>query len=225
MEATAISLGTLSYTITGQTGDSNSLNTLTISGAPAGAILSDGTHNHTSAGTGDLIDVSTWTLSSLKITPTNDANFTPDNARPQPEKDADGNISTSTTATEVVTVNPTAPTESWAATATGVENAAISAGCPDLHHHQPDRRYQQPEHPDDQRRAERPRRWRRWRRRSQCHLHWCADQRGAGWTFNEALKVTPDNNDLNFTLTATATEKDGDGDISTTRNRRRVRNR
>ena len=123
VEAAPIGLGALTVTFTG--GDT--LNTLTISGAPAGAILSDG-HGHTatSTGTSQQIDVSAWILSSLTVTPANDTNFTL--TATATGNDAGGNVSTATTAIEAVTVDPTAPTETWAPTATGVEGAPIVLG-------------------------------------------------------------------------------------------------
>ena len=108
---TNISLGTLTDTITGQTGDSNSLNTLTISGVPSGAILSDGTNHVTSDGS-TPINVKGWTLSSLTVDTSHatipDGNF--QLTATATEKDGDSDISTQATATESVTVTPTAPT-------------------------------------------------------------------------------------------------------------------
>jgi hypothetical protein len=108
VQGTSIALGTLGETVTSQTGDSNTPNTLTISGAPAGAVLTDGHgHTHTSAGTADAIDVSGWTLSGLTITPTGDPNFML--TATATEKDADGDISSASTAVEAVNVNPKPP--------------------------------------------------------------------------------------------------------------------
>ena len=59
----------------------------------------------------------------LTITPANDTNFTLSIAAT--EKDAEGNISATTNATESVTVNPLAPTVSPVAE-TGVEGQAIA---------------------------------------------------------------------------------------------------
>ena len=71
-EGTSIALGTLSAAVGSLPGDSNSLSTLTISGAPAGAVLSDGHgHSHKSSGVTDAFDVSGRTLSSLSITTAN----------------------------------------------------------------------------------------------------------------------------------------------------------
>src|SRR5262249_27419080 len=75
VEGTAIALGTLATTITGQAGDANTLNTLTISGAPSGAVLTDG-HGHSATSDGSTpIDVAGWHLSTLTITPTNAVDF------------------------------------------------------------------------------------------------------------------------------------------------------
>src|SRR6202008_361470 len=76
VEGAAIALN-LGATVNGLAGDGNSLSTLTLSGAPAGAWFSDSHgHTHTSSGTSDAFDVHDWNLSSLSVTPTNDANFT-----------------------------------------------------------------------------------------------------------------------------------------------------
>ncbi|WJR77825.1 Ig-like domain-containing protein [Bradyrhizobium sp. NP1] len=123
-----ISLAALSETITGQTGDSNVGNTLTISGVPQGAVLSDG-HGHSAIGNGTAIDVSAWTLSSLTIDTTGASvptgNFTL--TATATEKDAEGNVSAATSVSEQVIVNPTAPTLTWAASASGTETV-ISLG-------------------------------------------------------------------------------------------------
>jgi hypothetical protein len=121
VENTAIALN-LWVTVTGQSGDSNSLATLNLSGATAGTILSDGIHTHIFTGPGDTFDIHSWDLSKLTIKPAGDANFTLTIAAT--EQDAQGNLSTTTTATEQVTVNPSAPTLAPVA-ASGVENTAL----------------------------------------------------------------------------------------------------
>ena len=68
-------------------------------------------------------DASTY----IKITPTNDANFTLQLAATA--KDAEGNMSTTTVATEAVTVNPLAPTVAPVA-ASGIEGQAIAIDQP-----------------------------------------------------------------------------------------------
>jgi hypothetical protein len=67
-------------------------------------------------------NIAAWTLTSLKITPANAAEFTLSIAAT--EKDAQGNLSTTVTASETVTINPVAPT--LAAAATGVEGSPIA---------------------------------------------------------------------------------------------------
>ena len=119
---TEIALGSLAETITGASGDNNSPNTLTISGAPRGVVLSDGVHTATSDGHA-AINISAWNLSCLTANTSGasvpDGNFTL--TATATEKDADSNVSTATTATEQVTVNPTAPTLTWAAQVSGTE--------------------------------------------------------------------------------------------------------
>src|SRR5207253_731424 len=95
-------------TVNGAAGDSNSLSSLVVSAIPVGAVLSDGHGNSFTATAGNTsVDVHNWNLSSLTITPANDANFTLGIAATA--KDAEGNLSTTTSGTELVTVNPTAP--------------------------------------------------------------------------------------------------------------------
>ena len=108
--------------VNGRPGDSNSLATLTISGATAGAVLTDGINTHTFSGPGDTFDIHGWNLATLTIKPASDANFTLTVAAT--EKDADGNLSTTTT-TEPVTVSPTAPTV-IANAVSGIEDGPIA---------------------------------------------------------------------------------------------------
>src|SRR5206468_60147 len=76
-EGAAITLGTLAATINGLTGDSNSLQSLVVSAIPVGATFSDGSgHRFTAIFPYTSLFRSGWTLSSLRVTPTNDANFT-----------------------------------------------------------------------------------------------------------------------------------------------------
>src|SRR2546423_10896920 len=63
-------------------------------------------------------NVGGWTLSSLRVTPTNDANFTL--TATATTLDADGNTSTASI-TEAVTVNPLTPTLTWAASTPSTE--------------------------------------------------------------------------------------------------------
>src|ERR1700682_4355951 len=116
----ALSLGT---TVNGLAGDANSLATLVVSAVPLGATLSDGTHTFTASAGNTSVDVHSWNLASLAITPANDANFTLSVAATT--RDAEGNLSTTTTATEAVTVNPLAPTLAPLATS-GLEGASIA---------------------------------------------------------------------------------------------------
>ncbi|TPK70433.1 hypothetical protein, partial [Mesorhizobium sp. B2-4-17] len=114
VEGTAIHLGTLAAS------DVAGIASLVVSGIPVGATLTDGTASHAFTATSGLtsIDVHTWNLSTLSITPPNDANF----SLSAVATDGSGN---STTATEAVAVNPLAATLAPAA-ASGVEGAAIA---------------------------------------------------------------------------------------------------
>ncbi|MDR3663627.1 MAG: hypothetical protein P4L86_25120, partial [Mycobacterium sp.] len=211
---TQVTLGNLGESITGQTGDSNAANTLTISGAPAGVVLSDGLggHHATSDGT-TAIDVSSWTLSSLSADTSGATvpagNFTL--TATATEVDGEGNVSSATTASEIVTVNPTAPTVTWTATVSGIENAPVALGS--------DLAVAIASQTGDSNTLN--------------TLTISGVPSGAvlsdatktvtsdgstainveGWTLS-SLTVTP-TNDTNFTLTATATEKDANGDVST----------
>ena len=104
-------------------GDSNSLATLTISAIPVGATLSDGVNTFTATTGLTSVSVLGWSLSSLTITPVNDANFSLSVSATQ--KDSQGQLSAATTATEAVTVNPLAPTLAPVAV-TGVEGSPIA---------------------------------------------------------------------------------------------------
>ncbi len=88
-------------------GDSNSLATLTISAIPVGATLSDGVKTFTATTVSTSVSVLGWSLSSLTITPLNDANFSLSVSATQ--MDSQGQLSTATTATEAITVNPPPP--------------------------------------------------------------------------------------------------------------------
>src|SRR5205085_1623506 len=104
-------------------GDANSLAALVVSAIPVGATLSDGSHSFTATAGSTSVDVHTWNLAGLAITPTNDANFSLSIAATA--RDAEGNLSTTTTASETVTVNPLAPTLAPVAE-TGLEGSAIA---------------------------------------------------------------------------------------------------
>src|SRR5438067_1931861 len=128
-EGAAVTLGALAATVNGLAGDGNSLQSLLVSGIPIGATLSDGSgHSFTASAGNTTVNVGGWTLSSLRVTPTNDANFTL--TATATTLDADGNTSTASI-TEAVTVNPLTPTVSWAASTPGTEGAAITLGALD----------------------------------------------------------------------------------------------
>ncbi len=85
-------------------GDSNSLATLTISAIPVGATLSDGVNAFTATTGHTSVSVLGWSLSSLAVTPLTGANFSLSVSATQ--MDSQGQLSTATTATEAITVNP-----------------------------------------------------------------------------------------------------------------------
>src|SRR5438105_4084580 len=98
----------LGETDNGAAGDSKRLYWLVVSAIPVGAMLSDvfsSRRRHTSSTRDWSSDVCSSDL--LTITPANDANFTLGIAATA--KDAEGNLSTTTSGTELVTVNSTAP--------------------------------------------------------------------------------------------------------------------
>src|SRR5205807_1349570 len=95
----------------------------TISAIPVGATLSDGSHSFTATAGNTSVDVHGWNLAGLAITPTSDANFSLSIAATA--RDADGNLSTTTTASETVTVTPLAPTLAPVAE-TGLEGSPIA---------------------------------------------------------------------------------------------------
>src|SRR5207245_1108054 len=104
-------------------GDANALATLVVSAIPLGAVLSDGTHTFTATAGNSSVDVHAWNLASLSITPSNASNFTLSVAATA--RDGEGNLSTTTSASESISVNPLAPTLAPAA-ASGLEGAAIA---------------------------------------------------------------------------------------------------
>src|SRR5205823_4577568 len=68
-EGNAITLGTLTASANGFAGDTNTINSVVISGIPVGDTLSDGNgHSFTATGSTTSTTVTNWTLSSLKIT-------------------------------------------------------------------------------------------------------------------------------------------------------------
>ncbi|HEY2211850.1 MAG TPA: VCBS domain-containing protein, partial [Bradyrhizobium sp.] len=83
------------------------LNSLLISNVPIGATLSDGHGNTFTASAGNTsVDVATWTLSGLSLTPTNDTNFSLTFF-------ASGSDGLATTLSKPITVKPLPPSISW----------------------------------------------------------------------------------------------------------------
>ncbi len=126
IEGSALALN-LGISLNGLSGDGNALYSVTISGIPVGATLSNSHHDTLTISGGSITfnasQLINGVLSGLTITPPNDANFALTVAAT--EKDAEGNLSTITTNTEAVIVNPLAPTVAPAAK-TGVEGSAIA---------------------------------------------------------------------------------------------------
>ena len=123
VEGTAIALD-LGTTVNGLTDDTNSLSSLMVSAIPVGAILSDDQGNTFTAIAGTTsVDVHSWDLSHLTITPADAANFSL--SVTATTQDAEGNLSIPVTNTEAVTVTPEAPTVSPVAES-GVEGTAIA---------------------------------------------------------------------------------------------------
>src|SRR5208337_2866931 len=122
VEGSTIALN-LGVTVNGLSGDSNSLASLVVSAIPVGATLSDGSgHSFTASAGSTSVDVHSWTLPGLKITPANDANLALNVAATS----TDGtDLSSTTTAIETVTVSPLAPTVAPVA-GSGVEGSAIA---------------------------------------------------------------------------------------------------
>ncbi len=129
--ALGIAVNTLSEA--GANGDlpgDNAIKSVSISGLPAGATLSDGTSTNTATvPSSGVVNVTGWNYSGLQVTTTGDQNFTI--SITATEADSEGNLSSVTTTPEVVVVNPAQPTATWADGATGVsgvEGATISLG-------------------------------------------------------------------------------------------------
>jgi VCBS repeat-containing protein len=102
IEGTAIVLGAITATVNSLPGHSDSVQSLVVSGIPAGAVLTDGTNSFMATSGSTSIDVKSWNLSNLKITPPNDTNFT----LTVTATDQDANTAS---ASELVTVAPLAP--------------------------------------------------------------------------------------------------------------------
>jgi Bacterial Ig-like domain len=118
IEGTTIALGAITATVNSLPDHSDSVQSLVVSGIPAGAVLTDGTNSFMATSGNTLIDVRSWNLSNLKITPPNDTNFT----LTVTATDQDANTAS---ASELVTVAPPAPYLSPVA-ARGNEGTAIA---------------------------------------------------------------------------------------------------
>jgi hypothetical protein len=116
----------LGVTVNSRSGDTNSLASLMVSAIPVGAILSDGTHSFKATTGNTSIDVHAWNLSSLTITPPNNANFTLTLAAA--ERDAEGDLSATTKATVAVAVKPAAPAIASFSPDTGTQGDGITSG-------------------------------------------------------------------------------------------------
>jgi hypothetical protein len=125
VEGDAIALN-LGVTVNSRSGDTNSLASLMVSAIPVGAILSDGTHSFKATSGNTSVDIQAWNLSSLTITPANNANFTLTLAAT--EKDAEGDLSATTKATMAVAVKPAAPAITSFSPDTGAQGDGITLG-------------------------------------------------------------------------------------------------
>ena len=102
IEGRAIALGAITVTLNSLPGHSDGVQSLVVSGIPAGAVLTDGTNCFGATSGNTSVDVKSWNLSNLKITPPNDTNFT----LTVTATDQDANAAS---ASELVTVAPPAP--------------------------------------------------------------------------------------------------------------------
>jgi hypothetical protein len=118
IEGTTIALGAITATVNSLPDHSDGVQSLVVSGIPAGAVLTDGTNSFLATSGNTSIDVKSWNLSNLKITPPNDTNF----ILTVTATDQDANTAS---ASELVTVAPPAPYLSPVA-AKGNENTAIA---------------------------------------------------------------------------------------------------
>src|SRR5439155_1227500 len=109
-----LTLGPLAGRLMSLSGDSNSLQSLVVSAIPVGATLTDGAGAHTFTATvgSTSVDVTACSLTGTEATATYTLSL--HDALPISEVDGDGNTNTAQ-ATELVTVNPLAPTVTWAA--------------------------------------------------------------------------------------------------------------
>ena len=108
--------------VSGQPGDANTLASLVVSAIPVGAVLSDGVNTFTATTGSRKVDVHGWNLASLTIKPAASSSFSL--TVTAAEQDAQGDLSATTKAVEVITVARPLVVVSPAA-ATGVEGAAI----------------------------------------------------------------------------------------------------
>lgn len=102
IEGTTIALGTITATVNSLPGHSNGVQSLVVSGIPVGAVLTDGTNNFVATSGNTSIEVKSWNLSNLKITPPNDNNFIL-------TVTATGQDANTASASEQVTIAPLAP--------------------------------------------------------------------------------------------------------------------
>jgi hypothetical protein len=106
----AIALSTLSDTINGLSGDSNSLQSLMLAGLPAGVTLADGTHSFTAATGSTSVNVAGWDLSHLTLMAASAMTFSltataTEQSAGGSTSDASANETVSASANEAVTVN------------------------------------------------------------------------------------------------------------------------
>jgi FecR protein/Peptidase M10 serralysin C terminal/Bacterial Ig-like domain (group 3) len=118
IEGTAIALGAITATVNSLPDHSDSVQSLVVSGIPIGAVFTDGKNCFVATSGNTSVDVESWNLSNLKITPPNDTNFT----LTVTATDQDANTAS---ASELVTVAPLAPDLDLVA-AHGHENTAIA---------------------------------------------------------------------------------------------------
>jgi hypothetical protein len=118
IEGKTIALGAIAATANSVPGHSNSVQSLVVSGIPVGAVLTDCTNSFVATSGDTSVDVKSWDLSKLKITPPNDTNFT----LTVTATDQDANTASTG---ELVTVAPLAPALNPVA-AHGNEDTAIA---------------------------------------------------------------------------------------------------
>ena len=121
----AIALGTITDQVNGLSGDTNTLQSLVVSGVPVGAVLSDGTNSFTATASGGSVNVAGWNLAALKITVASAALFTlTATATVQDAQGATGQA----TASETVSVTASSSTTTQYADG----SASASSGTPEL---------------------------------------------------------------------------------------------